>query len=103
MADILTEAAMENDIATNLLDNTTREITEERMRETFYKINRRTRIVPFAELRVFKRQGNTLATLQVNDIATGFITPTLFIPYAKYLGGAIELPASWEGDINEYT
>jgi hypothetical protein len=59
-------------------------------------------VYDFQQLQIFKNTGNTLKTLQTNDVATGFITSDYFVQNCTYLGGDITDIENWSGTILEY-
>jgi hypothetical protein len=55
----------------------------------------------FARLNIFKHHLNTdvskIDTLEINDVAAGWITQTLFMPFGQFLGGDPTDEANWDG------
>lgn len=74
--------------------NYTYQPTETRI-GVFEVINYIKKTIPFLDLQIYKADGNGLDSLEINDIASGWITSTLFIPFGQYLGGQIDDPNNW--------
>lgn len=71
----------------------------EGLTELFQPINtfiNQSNIIPAGQLKIFKATGNTLASLEVGDVAAGFLTNGTFIPFGKYLGNDIQDINNWD-------
>ena len=57
----------------------------------------RAKIFAFGEFLIFKSNLNSGNTLEIGDVAVGFLANGTFIPFGKYLGGDIQdVENSWD-------
>lgn len=55
----------------------------------------------FGKLQIFKHHSNTDSTkvniLEIKDVAAGWLSHTLFLPFGQYKGGEISDVENWDG------